>query len=83
MSDACEEQGIPADTAVAEYAPGQYEINLHYTPDALSACAHAILLKRVIKQVAQRHGMDATFMAKPYDDRAGSGHACACQPGRR
>jgi glutamine synthetase len=73
VSDACEEQGIPADTAVAEYAPGQYEINLHYTPDALSACAHAILLKRVIKQVASRHGMDATFMAKPYDDRAGSG----------
>lgn len=73
VSDACEEQGIPADTAVAEYAPGQYEINLHYTSDALAACTHAVLLKRVIKQVALRHGMDATFMAKPYDDRAGSG----------
>lgn len=73
VSCACEEQGIPADTAVAEYAPGQYEINLHYTVDAVAACAHAILLKRVIKQVASRHGMDATFMAKPYDDRAGSG----------
>lgn len=70
---ACDVQGIPADTAVAEYAPGQYEINLHHEPDPLSACAHALLLKRVIKNVALRHGMEATFMAKPYDDMAGSG----------
>ncbi|APZ41789.1 glutamine synthetase family protein [Acidihalobacter ferrooxydans] len=73
VADACEEQNIPADTAVAEYAPGQYEVNLHYTPDAHAACTHAILLKRIIKQVAWRHGMDATFMAKPYDALSGSG----------
>ena len=70
---ACKAQGIPADTAVAEYAPGQYEVNLHHETDALSACANAILLKRVIKAIALKHGMEATFMAKPYDDQAGSG----------
>jgi glutamine synthetase len=69
----CEAQGIPADTAVAEYAPGQYEVNLHHEADVLSACDHALLLKRVIKNVALRHGMEATFMAKPYPDMAGSG----------
>lgn len=73
IAAACEIQGIPADTAVAEYAPGQYEINLTHEPDPLSACANAILLKRVIKNVALRHGMEATFMARPYDEMAGSG----------
>ncbi len=66
-------QGIPADTAVAEYAPGQYEINLRHEPDALSACDHAIMLKRLIKAVALNHEMEATFMAKLYDDQSGSG----------
>ncbi|MEJ2059986.1 MAG: glutamine synthetase family protein [Gammaproteobacteria bacterium] len=73
IGEYCAIQGIPAETAVAEYAPGQYEVNLHHEADPLSACAHAILLKRVIKNVAQKHGMEATFMAKPYDDNAGSG----------
>jgi len=73
VRQACEAQNIPADTAVAEYAPGQYEINLHHTNDVMAACAHAVLLKRVIKSVAKCHGMDATFMAKPYEDNSGSG----------
>ena len=66
-------QQIPADTAVAEYAPGQYEINLGHQPDALLACDQAVMLKRLIKGVTRQHGMEATFMAKPYDDLAGNG----------
>jgi glutamine synthetase len=66
-------QGLPADTAVAEYAPGQYEVNLHHVPDALAAADHAVLLKRVIRRAAEACGMAATFMAKPYADQAGSG----------
>lgn len=73
MAAAAAEQAIPADTAVSEYAPGQYEINLHHEPDPVSACDHAVLLKRLIKGVAGRHGMDATFMAKPYPEQSGSG----------
>jgi glutamine synthetase len=69
----CRVQGVPADTAVAEYAPGQYEINLHHVADPLAACDQATLLKRIIKRSAERFGMDATFMAKPYMDRSGSG----------
>ncbi len=67
------EQGIPADTAVAEYAPGQFEINLKHQNDPLAACDNAILLKRVIKAIADKHGMEASFMAKPYQEEAGSG----------
>jgi len=66
-------QGIPADTAVAENAPGQFEINLKHQDDPLAACDNAILLKRVIKAVAEKHGMEASFMARPYEDEAGNG----------
>ncbi|MGD8672275.1 MAG: glutamine synthetase family protein [Thiogranum sp.] len=66
-------QRIPADTAVAEYAPGQFEINLEHRDDPLAACDDAILLKRNIKAIAAKHGMQATFMAKPYGQLAGNG----------
>ena len=66
-------QGLPADTAVAEYAPGQFEINLQHVDDPILACDHAILLKRLIKGVARNMGLNASFMAKPFSDQAGSG----------
>ncbi|MEC8900036.1 MAG: glutamine synthetase family protein [Candidatus Neomarinimicrobiota bacterium] len=66
-------QGIPADTALAEYAPGQFEINLKHKPDPLTACDNAILLKRLIKGVSWNLGLQTTFMAKPYAKQAGSG----------
>ncbi|WP_137391259.1 glutamine synthetase family protein [Rhodoligotrophos defluvii] len=70
---ACEAQSLPAETVVSEYAAGQFEINLHYCADALTACDQAILLERCIKQVARKHGIVATFMAKPFAEQAGSG----------
>lgn len=66
-------QGIPADGALAEASPGQFEINLHHTRNVLSACDYAVRMKRLIRQVAENHGMNATFMAKPYEAWAGSG----------
>ena len=65
--------GAPADAATAEFGPGQFEINLGHVADPLAACDHAILLKRAVRGVARRHGMEACFMAKPYGDQAGSG----------
>lgn len=70
---ACREQNIPAENIIAEYAPGQFEVNLHYQHDILLACDQALLLKRLIKSVARKHGFGATFMAKPYSDYAGNG----------
>ena len=73
VADACLAQGIPADTAVAEYAPGQFEINLKHRDDALLACDDALYLKRAIKAIAGQQGLLASFMAKPFVDQAGSG----------
>lgn len=73
IAAACALQNVPADTALRENGPGQYEINLTHVPDALMAADHAVLLKRIIRGVARKHGLDATFMAKPYGDRSGSG----------
>jgi len=70
---ACETQALPAQTLISEYAPGQFEIVLHHRADALRAADDAIMYKRLVRGVAARHGMEATFMAKPYADRSGSG----------
>lgn len=69
---ACKLQGIPARTAISEYAPGQVEITLEHG-DALEAMDQAVRYKRLVKAVAHQHGMQATFMAKPFDDLAGTG----------
>ncbi|WP_134607705.1 glutamine synthetase family protein, partial [Pseudomonas aeruginosa] len=69
---ACKAQGLPARTAISEYAPGQVEITLDHG-DALAAMDQAIRYKRLVKGVAHKHGMLACFMAKPFDDLAGTG----------
>ena len=70
---ACEAQGLPAKTLISEYAPGQMEIVLRHRADVLKACDEGIMLKRLIKNVAERQGLAATFMAKPYSEWTGSG----------
>lgn len=72
LYDACRDQGIPVRTAISEYAPGQVEITLEHGP-ALEAMDHAVRYKRIVKGVANAHGMSACFMAKPFADIAGSG----------
>jgi glutamine synthetase len=66
-------QDIPLEGAISEYAPGQIELTLKHKPDAVGAADDAVLYKRLAKGVALKHGMEATFMAKPFIDRAGSG----------
>lgn len=73
IADACAAQDVPAGTALAECGPHQWEVNLHHVADAMRACDHAIRLKRIVKGVAERHGLIASFMAKPYREAAGSG----------
>ena len=69
---ACREQAIPARTAISEYAPGQVEITLQHGP-ALQAMDQAVRYKRIVKGVANQHGMSACFMAKPFTELAGTG----------
>lgn len=70
---ACRLQAVPATSSLAEYGPGQYEVNLAHAPDALRACDEALRFKRIVKSVARSAGCEATFLAKPYRDMAGSG----------
>ena len=65
--------GIPAETLISEYAPGQYELTLHYREDMMQAADDLIRLKRLVRAQARRHGVTACFMAKPIADYAGSG----------
>lgn len=73
INEACRAQGVPVDSMVSEYGPGQFEINMHHSDDALAACDQALMFKRVVKGVVARHGLDVTFMAKPYPDASGNG----------
>lgn len=70
---AADVQGVPSETAISEFAPGQYELTLHHRTDALRAVDEAIMWKRLVRGVAARHGMAATFMAKPFTGQSGSG----------
>jgi len=66
-------QDITLETLVSESGPGQFEVTLKYSTDALRIADAATLFKRTIKHVARKHGLTATFMAKPYGQWAGSG----------
>jgi glutamine synthetase len=70
---AADAMGVPLEGAISEYAPGQLELTLKHHADALRAADDAVLYKRAAKGVALRHGCEATFMAKPFADLAGSG----------
>jgi len=66
-------QGLPVETLMSEYAPGQFELTLAHRDDALRAVDEAVMLKRLLRGVAAKHGLAVTFMAKPYAHLAGSG----------
>ncbi len=63
---ACAAQGIAADVLIAEFGPGQFEINFHHSADALAMADQSILFKRLVKGCARAHDLRASFMAKPY-----------------
>ncbi len=70
---AADAQNVPADTMISEAAEDQYEVNLLHRADAMAAADDAVRLRRIVRGVAARHGLEATFMAKPFADRPGNG----------
>ncbi|MBI1415925.1 MAG: glutamine synthetase [Limimaricola sp.] len=68
-----EQAGITAETMISEYAPGQYELTLHYRRDVMQAADDLARLKRIVRAQARAHGVTACFMAKPMADQTGSG----------
>jgi glutamine synthetase len=64
--------GVRVGGAHHETGPGQEEIDLP-ADDALRMADHLISVRQVIRSVAQRRGLRATFMPKPMTDAPGSG----------
>ena len=65
--------GITAETLISEFAPGQYELTLHYRDDVMRAAEDVLRLKRIVRAQARARGVTACFMPKPHEDWAGSG----------
>jgi len=70
-----EKLGFEIEAAHHEVAPGQHEINFKYD-DVLSACDKIQTFKLVVKSIARKHGLYATFMPKPIAGVNGSGMHC-------
>lgn len=70
-----EDMGFEIEASHHEVAPGQHEIDFKYR-DAVSICDDIQTFKLVVKTIARKHGLHATFMPKPLFGIAGSGMHC-------
>jgi glutamine synthetase len=69
---ALEKMGIAVEYSHHEVAPSQHEIDLRYT-DALAMADNAMTYRLIVKEIAMKHGVYATFMPKPLMGQNGSG----------
>ena len=69
---AIEEMGLKVEFAHHEVAPSQHEIDLRYT-EALSMADSVMTYRLIVKQVAHKYGVYATFMPKPISGVNGNG----------
>ncbi|ALA54929.1 type I glutamate--ammonia ligase [Shouchella clausii] len=67
-----EDMGFEIEASHHEVAPGQHEIDFKYA-DAVSTCDNIQTFKLVVKTIARKHGLHATFMPKPLFGVNGSG----------
>ncbi|WP_085508429.1 type I glutamate--ammonia ligase [Thalassobacillus devorans] len=67
-----EEMGFEIEASHHEVAPGQHEIDFKYS-DAVKHCDDIQTFKLVVKTIARKHGLHATFMPKPLFGVNGSG----------
>ena len=72
MTIALREMGFAIEASHHEVAPGQHEIDFKYE-DALTTADNIMTFKMVVRIIAQKHGLHATFMAKPKFGINGSG----------
>ncbi|MDG5789040.1 type I glutamate--ammonia ligase [Evansella sp. AB-P1] len=67
-----EDMGFEIEASHHEVAPGQHEIDFKYA-DAITTCDNIQTFKLVVKTIAHKHGLHATFMPKPLFGVNGSG----------
>lgn len=71
LSNFCEVHDLGVETLIHEAGPGQMEINFTHG-DPLELADRVFLFKRTVRETALRHGVFATFMAKPMEGEPGS-----------
>ena len=64
--------GFRVESINAEFDESQYELTLEYS-DALHAADDVFLFRIMAREIALKHGLDLTFLGKPFDDVSGSG----------
>lgn len=69
---ALEEMGFNPETSHHEAGPGQNEVDFHCS-DALSAADNLLAFRAAVKAIANKNGLFASFMPKPFPDFSGSG----------
>ncbi|MFT6403752.1 MAG: glutamine synthetase [Marinomonas primoryensis] len=67
----CEAQNLDVDTLIHESGAAQMEINFIHG-DPLDLADQVFVFKRTLREAALKHGVYATFMAKPMKDEPGS-----------
>lgn len=75
---ACEVQDIPFDGVAKESAPSQYEINMQHVDNPVLAAKQILMMKRLVKGVAAKHNLIASFMPKPFETESGNGMHVHC-----
>ncbi|WP_299230420.1 glutamine synthetase family protein [uncultured Halomonas sp.] len=71
MYDYCDAMSLDLDTLIHEEGAGQMEVNFQHG-DPLALADQVVMFKRTLRETALRHGMYATFMAKPMANEPGS-----------
>ncbi|GAE50154.1 glutamine synthetase family protein [Xanthomonas arboricola] len=71
MYDYCDAMELDVDTLIHESGAAQLEVNFTHA-DALSRADQVFLFKRTMREAALRHGVYATFLAKPMETEPGS-----------
>src|SRR5919108_129053 len=69
---ALETMGIPIEYVHHEVGPSQHEIDMRFA-DALAMADHTVTYRLIVKEIAAKNGVYATFMPKPIFGENGSG----------
>lgn len=72
LSETLEAMGVGVEQVATEYGPGQIEVNVRHAPP-LKAADDLLAVKDVLRALARREGLIASFMPKPFGDAAGAG----------
>lgn len=71
VTECCKVQNIQIDTLIHEAGPSQFELNVNHS-DPMDMADQSFYLKRLLHQIAIKHGFIVTFMARPYPGHYGS-----------